>query len=167
MTTQYKMSPVRTDKSQSLQHNRPKTDYERWLEEKDKNYEITESSEYHPPIPGIDGQVPLFHHPLDLDSSPRESGHLTMPDATELRAHHYHGEFLHRLTARPPSPLKAVITEVLLEPYVWQLTILSVGIVAFVLAMKSLRKRHCSGRASLVPASTDHLTPDIDQKEVV
>ncbi|KAE8139014.1 hypothetical protein BDV38DRAFT_243429 [Aspergillus pseudotamarii] len=160
------MTPVRAEKPESVEGSRPKTDYERWLEEKDKNYQIAESSEYHPPIPGIDGQVPLFLHPPDLDSSPRESGHLTTPDATGLRAHHCHGEFLHRLTARPPSPLKAVITEVLLESCVWQLALLSVVIVAFLLAVQRIGKRRCSGRTSLVLASSEQLIPDIDEKEL-
>ncbi|KAE8165167.1 hypothetical protein BDV40DRAFT_258842 [Aspergillus tamarii] len=161
------MPPVRTEKSESVEDSRPKTDYERWLEETDKNYQIAESSEYHPPIPGIDGQVPLFHHPLDLDSSPREIGHLTTPDATELRAHHYHGEFLHRLTVRPPYPVKCVITEGLLEPRVWQLAPLFVVMAAFLLALQSLRKRYCSRRASSVPSSTENLVLYIESKELV
>ncbi|PIG85615.1 hypothetical protein AARAC_003007 [Aspergillus arachidicola] len=159
------MAPVRAEKSESLQDSRPKTDYERWLEGKDEHYQIAENSEYHPPIPGIHGQIRIFHHVLD--SSPSETVHSMKPDATHLQAHKFHGEFLHRLNAHSPSPLKGAMADILHEPCVWQLVLLLVVIVAFLHAGRSLQKGRSSRRAASSPASTEPIVPALDEKELV
>ncbi|KAE8327190.1 hypothetical protein BDV39DRAFT_83141 [Aspergillus sergii] len=159
------MIPVRTETSHSLHDSRPKTDYERWLEEKDEHYHTAEDSEYHTPIPGIHGQIRIFHHVLD--SSPPETVRSTKPDATHLQAHKFHGEFLHRLNAHSPSPLKSAMTDILHEPCVWQLASVFVVIVAFLHAGLSLRKRRCSVRAASSPASTEPIAPARDEKDLV
>ncbi|KAB8224273.1 hypothetical protein BDV33DRAFT_4581 [Aspergillus novoparasiticus] len=159
------MTPVRTETSHPLQDSRPKTDYERWLEEKDEHYQIAEDSEYHPPIPGIHGQIRIFHHVLD--NSPPETVHSTKPDATHLQTHRFHGEFLHRGNAHSPSPLKSAMTDILHEPCVWQLVLLFVVIVAFLHAGLSLQKGRTSGRTSSSSASTEPIAPALDEKDLV
>ncbi|RAQ52857.1 hypothetical protein AFGD_004903 [Aspergillus flavus] len=159
------MTPVRTKTSHSLQDSRPKTDYERWLEENDEHYQIAEDPDYHPPIPGIHGQNPIFHHVPD--NSPPETVHSTKPDATHLQTHGFHGEFLHGLNARRPSLLNGAVTDVIREPCVWQLASVFVVIVAILHAGKSLRKRRNSVRAASSPASTQPIAPALDEKELV
>ncbi|GAB1195609.1 hypothetical protein APSETT444_004871 [Aspergillus pseudonomiae] len=83
-------------RSRSLQ--RPQTDYERWLEEHNENYQPGQDAQYHPPIPGNNGQVPVYHR--EIDDSPRQradNAHPTHSDITHLQSYKPHGEFLRQI----------------------------------------------------------------------
>ncbi|KAE8377583.1 hypothetical protein BDV26DRAFT_208156 [Aspergillus bertholletiae] len=154
------MTPVHAEKTQSLRDSQPKTDYERWLEERDENDQAVEDSEYHPTIPGINGQILLLHHP---------SGrfHLKESDTKVLQSHQRHGEFLHRRNIRSFFLPEDAIAQIPHEPCVWGLVLLFAVIIICVHAGQSLSKQRGRVRASSSPISNDPLVLDIDKKYLV
>ncbi|KAF5854841.1 hypothetical protein ETB97_011109 [Aspergillus alliaceus] len=141
--------------SRSLQQWRPQTDYERWLEEHNENYQPGQDAQYHPSIPGYNGQVPVYHR--EIDDIPRQradSAHSTQSDITHLQSYKPHGEFLRQVGAGPPSALGDALADSALGHCPYQLDLFFVVVIALLQIAKNLEKRRRRAAAPSMPRQT-------------
>ncbi|OGM41665.1 hypothetical protein ABOM_009955 [Aspergillus bombycis] len=159
------MARVLGKRSRSVQQWRPQTDYERWLEEHNENYQPGQDPEYHPSNPGLNGQVPLYHH--EIDDSPRQmadSAHPTHSDITHLQSYKVHGEFLRRPGAGPPSPLGDALADSFRGHCLYQLALFFAVVIALRQIAKSLEKRRRRATAPSTPEPTQFTNRHSDEK---
>ncbi|KAB8264985.1 hypothetical protein BDV32DRAFT_116913 [Aspergillus pseudonomiae] len=150
-------------RSRSLQ--RPQTDYERWLEEHNENYQPGQDAQYHPPIPGNNGQVPVYHR--EIDDSPRQranNAHPTHSDITHLQSYKPHGEFLRQVGAGPPSALGGALADSFRGHCPYQLALFFVVVIALLQIARSLEKRRRRAIAPSTPGSIKSVNLHTDEK---
>ncbi|KNG87787.1 hypothetical protein ANOM_004630 [Aspergillus nomiae NRRL 13137] len=151
-------------RSRSLQQWRPQTDYERWLEEHNENYQPGQDAQYHPPILGNNGQVPVYHREIDDSPGQRADGaHPTLSDITHLQSYKPHGEFLRQVGARPPSTLGGAWAHSLRGHCPYQLALLFVVVIALLQTAKSFERR----RSRAIASSTQSIKLYSDEKSPV
>ncbi|KAE8420016.1 hypothetical protein BDV36DRAFT_250361 [Aspergillus pseudocaelatus] len=159
------MARILGKRSQFLQQWRPQTDYERWLQEQNKNYQPGEDAEYHPSTPGVNGKVSVFHRVID--DSPRQradDAHPTHSDVTLLQSHKAHGEFLHHLGAVPPSKLRDTWANGFGGHCPYQLALFFVVVIAFLQIFKGLQKQRRRATAPSTPRPIQYLNLHSDEK---
>ncbi|KAB8239088.1 uncharacterized protein BDW43DRAFT_260541 [Aspergillus alliaceus] len=136
------------DRRSFLQGHRPKTDYERWLEEQNKSYQTAQTAEYHPSISGVENQKPVLSRLSD--NIPGAETGSTHPDAIHLRKDGSHGWFIHRLHTRPTAMQGAgAITGISNGRFSYQLVLLLVMIIAILQMFRIFRKRHRTASVDL------------------
>ncbi|KAB8232361.1 uncharacterized protein BDW43DRAFT_312047 [Aspergillus alliaceus] len=115
--------------SRSLQQWRPQTDYERWLEEHNENYQ-----------PGPRQRA--------------DSVHSTQSDITHLQSYKPHGEFLRQVSAGPPSALGDALADSARGHCPYQLDLFFVVVIALLQIAKYLEKRRRRAAAPSIPGQT-------------
>ncbi|GMG15169.1 hypothetical protein OAory_01019300 [Aspergillus oryzae] len=162
------MPRILGQRSRFLQQWRPLTDYERWLQEHNENYQVGEDAEYHPSIPGVHGEASVFHRVID--DSPRQragDAHPSHSDVTLPQSHKPHGEFLNQLGAGTPSKLRDALTDGFRGHCPYQLALFFVVVIVFLHIVKGLQKQRLDANAPPAPRPKQYVNLQIDEKLLV